>query len=172
MNKSTINRTVRRAALAAAVVAVMGLLAVDRSVAQSAPAPATASAVKAPAKVTRVVRAGPRVQVLPSGMTVTIDPVTKRIRPATPEELQVVLAAQAARAALGNDEILLFEYADGMKSARLPDSFLETAVATRRPDGKIVFECLSDRERQERAALATRVTVPAAQPTTAVLEER
>lgn len=56
-------------------------------------------------------------------MTVTIDPVTKRIRPATPEELQGVLAAQAARAALGNDEILLFEYADGMKSARLRTRF-------------------------------------------------
>lgn len=171
MNRKTTKRAVRRSALAAAA-AVLGLMSADFARAQSPSTPVAPPSAKALGKVVRVVKV-PRVAVLPSGSTVTIDPVTKRIRPGTPEDLGTLLAAEAARVAVENEEITVFLYENGAKAARLPDSFMQTLVATRQPDGTIAFECASDRDRQARAELPAGAVVPAPTPTTIpALEEK
>ncbi len=96
--------------------------------------------------VTRVTRET-RVQILPSGAAVTLDPGTKRIRAAWPGELAALVGAMAGTSS-GNDEVTIVHYENGAKSALLPVSYLETATAVRRPDGTIAIECQREQERK------------------------
>lgn len=81
-----------------------------------------------------------RIQVLPGGFGVTLDPATKRIRAATPMEMAGLLAALAGPGA-GTETITVVHFAGGAKAAVLPTSTMETLVATRRPDGTVGVEC-------------------------------
>lgn len=82
----------------------------------------------------------------PAGVIVTIDPVTKKIVPSTPADVQALADAQSLTIGTpeGAPKVTLHRY--GMKSVLLPESFMETAIATLGPGGKVSFRCVHGQE--------------------------
>lgn len=83
-----------------------------------------------------------------SGMTVSIDPVTKQIRPMTAEDAAALQAAKSAQPApkLSSQKLVPTRYPNGRLSLRLPESYMESTVATKSPDGKLTFRCVSNHD--------------------------
>lgn len=96
-----------------------------------------------------------------SGLTVSIDPVTKQIRPPTPAELKSLAALQAPARLLGPEAAIVRQYPNGVWSVRLPESFMETATVAMEADGTLSFQC-----GRRAAAVAANVT-PASAPSQA-----
>lgn len=91
-----------------------------------------------------------------SGMTVAIDPVTKQIRPMTAEDAAALQAAKSTQPApkLSSQKLVPTRYPNGRLSLRLPESFMESTVATKSPDGKLTFHCVSNHDLGENGLLA------------------
>jgi hypothetical protein len=99
-----------------------------------------------------------------SGLTVTIDPETKQIRQATPEEAQALTASVPAPLPQA------VRYANGMRMARLPESYMETATVRKNADGSLSFQCAS--EKDQVSSVPQDKLPTSATTTTARLEEK
>ncbi len=106
-----------------------------------------------------------------SGMTVAIDPVTKQIRPVTAEEAAALAASKKTvpAPAFSSQRLVPLRYPDGRMSVRLPESYMESVVATKSPDGKVSFRCVNNHELE--AAVATPTDTKAATPVKTVRSE-
>ncbi len=86
-----------------------------------------------------------------SGLTVAIDPLTKQIRPVTPEEAQALRGARSPASALSSPvpspQPTVVQHVGGMKSVVLPESYMETLTATKQADGRLSFQCASENEK-------------------------
>ncbi len=90
---------------------------------------ATCPAIDIPAPVARGVRA-------------FIDPVTGKLRPATPEERRRITDAGRDRSARTYEIVVL---PDGTRIVELDDAFLMSVVATKKPDGTLSYRCRTER---------------------------
>lgn len=81
-----------------------------------------------------------------SGLTVTVDPKTKQIRPPTPEETKALFDAQAVKTSVDGAGLQVYQYPNGMKAVVLPESYMETVRAAANPDGTRSFQCVSDKD--------------------------
>ena len=79
---------------------------------------------------------------LQSGQVVSIDPATRKIRQATPEQIQA-LAASEPRHPLARVKELV-KARNGGDILRFPPSALSYSVASKTADGKLKAECLDD----------------------------
>jgi hypothetical protein len=104
-----------------------------------------------------------------SGMTVTIDPTTREIRAATPEEVQSLAAPQAMRLAAPTPRPEVVRLGNGMRMVRLPESFMETATVAKRADGTLAFNCGRTGQPDDAEHTAKPANVPT---TTTHLEEQ
>ncbi len=73
------------------------------------------------------------------GMKAAIDPRTGQLREPTPEEMRTLALRPLQRLAVPK---AVYESASGTIMVELDDSYMDEAVATRGPDGKLSFECV------------------------------
>ena len=76
---------------------------------------------------------------LRAGLRVFVDPVTGKIRPATPEERRKVAAVTARDRSSRSYEMQILR--DGTRIVELDDAFLMNIVATVAPDGRVTYLC-------------------------------
>jgi hypothetical protein len=95
-----------------------------------------------------------------AGMVVGIDPLTGRIGMPTPEQLAELAALSPQALRTSGEGLVEVHYPDGSVSIDLEGRFQEYAVARVGPDGKLVFQCVNDRQALRRALRAP-VTTPA-----------
>jgi hypothetical protein len=76
---------------------------------------------------------------LRAGLRVFVDPVTGKIRPATPEERRKVAAATPRDRSSRIYEMTILR--DGTRIVPLDDAFQMNIVATVQPDGRITYHC-------------------------------
>jgi hypothetical protein len=91
-----------------------------------------------------------------AGLTVFIDPVTKQIRPPTPEEAAALAAPMATKHA-ESAKVPAQPRATsrkGLMAIPLDDSHMEYMVVTRQPDGKLHQQCVTGAQKAD-DALAT-----------------
>jgi hypothetical protein len=92
-----------------------------------------------------------------SGMTVTRDPMTGKLRAPTPEELKALRAKAPSQAGLQavrpSEPMALSRRADGARGVRLGEKTLVYEVVTRGADGKLSSQCVQGHD-----AAATAVT--------------
>lgn len=102
------------------------------------------------------------------GMTAAIDPVTKQLRPLTAEEANALgLGAKSAQvAAIEAQQIVVVSHPGGMKSIRLPESYMETVTVRKQADGSLSYQCASEKDKPQSAAR------PATSTATSNLEEK
>jgi hypothetical protein len=162
MNKLNITRV----AIAASVSGALVVAAISfASGAKSTPAPA--AAFTDPATLPKfanvqVVNATPeQIAALQSsdnaaqyapGQRAYVDPVTKRLRPALPEELVAEAAAANSAASAAAVDPVVTTTADGVKRADLDETFMSYAVAHVEPDGSVKQGCV-EHQPSEQAAL-------------------
>jgi hypothetical protein len=106
-----------------------------------------------------------------SGVTVAIDPVTKQIRPLTAEEAAALAAPQKSSAspAFVSRKPVPMLYPDGHVSLKLPESSMESLVATKGQDGKVTIRSVNNRDLD--AALAAPANLKPAAPVQNVRSE-
>jgi len=90
------------------------------------------------------------------GQRAYVDPATKQLRPALPEEL--VAEAAAARSAPAAEAVVTTT-AGGGKHAKLDESFMSYAVAHIESDGSVKQDCVENQP-SEQAALQAAVAAP------------
>ena len=105
-----------------------------------------------------------------SGLTVTIDPATKQIRQATPAEAQALADSQALTASVPTPLPQAVRFPNGMRMARLPESYMETATVRKNADGSLSFQCAS--EKDQVSSVPQDKLPTSATTTTARLEEK
>jgi hypothetical protein len=76
---------------------------------------------------------------LRAGLRVFVDPVTGKIRPATPEERRKVATATPRDRSSRTYEMTILR--DGTRIVKLDDAFLMNIVATVQPDGRVTYHC-------------------------------
>ena len=76
---------------------------------------------------------------LGAGLRVFVDPVTGKIRPATPEERRKVTAVLSRDRSSRIYEMRILR--DGTRIVELDDAFLMNIVATVQPDGRVTYHC-------------------------------
>ena len=81
--------------------------------------------------------------VVPAGIRAFIDPVTGKLRPATPEERRK-LASTVSRDRSGRAYEILIR-PDGTRIVQLDETFMMNVVARKNPDGTISYHCRSER---------------------------
>jgi hypothetical protein len=77
-----------------------------------------------------------------AGLRVFIDPVTGKMRPATPEERRKVAEAASGSRAGRSYEMRIRP--DGTRIVELDDAFRMSVVATANPDGTISYRCVTE----------------------------
>jgi len=89
------------------------------------------------------------------GQRAYVDPVTKRLRPALPEELvaEAAAAKSAASTSAAIDPVVTTT-AEGGKHAMLDESFMSYAVAHVEPDGSVKHGCVEHQPSEQTALQA------------------
>jgi hypothetical protein len=104
--------------------------------------PAAASALPVPAPAESCPAIDPPAVSVAAGIRAFIDPVTGKLRPATPEEKRKIAAAGRDRSARTYELVVL---PDGTRVVELDDAFLMSVVATKQPDGRLSYRCRTQR---------------------------
>lgn len=92
-------------------------------------------------------------------ITVSRDAETGKLRAATPEEVNALKAAGAARAMRVSPKPTQQKIhgASGARGARLTDEFLSQSVAVRQPDGSVAEQCFDSHDAANNAVAVAHV---------------
>ena len=93
-----------------------------------------------PAPVTRTIGAA----------TVSVDPVTGRLVPPTPEQAAALTAELYRMVSRNPDDIIIIQQEDGSQLGVLDDSYNEVAMATRDAKGNLRLHCIDTPDQAQR----------------------
>jgi hypothetical protein len=82
--------------------------------------------------------------------TVSVDPVTGRLQPPTPEEAAKLTAALYKMVSRETENLVVIQNEDGSRMASLDDAFQEVAMATRDRKGNVRVHCVNTPAQAER----------------------
>jgi len=82
--------------------------------------------------------------------TISVDPVTGRLQPPTPEEAAKLTAALYKMVSRETENLVVIQNEDGSRMASLDDAFQEVAMATRDRKGNIRVHCVNTAAQAEK----------------------